>query len=288
VFAVLFFVSAGMLIDPSVLTSQWMTVIVLVSLIVVFKLFVTAAIYRFGLGASLRTAFLGAAVLVPVGEYAFLLGATGLDSGALSDDAFGVILTSAVLSIVVSPLLMAAIDLALSRRGHLAPAPPSAPASLRVGRRAVIAGYERAGQIVASLVAPRFDVLVYEPNHALAREARDRGYEVVETSSVNKAMIDQLDLTDARVLVITLQDPFVARQLAEYALAVNPHLDIIASAIGTSEAAKLQRSGVGQTVVGDDEAALELARHSLHRFGVSSQESLAVIQRYRARMRAAT
>jgi voltage-gated potassium channel Kch len=69
---------------------------------------------------------------------------------------------------------------------------------------------------------------------------------------------------------------------------VNPHLDIVASAIGTSEAARLQLSGVGQTVVGDDEAALELARHSLHRFGVSSQESLAVIQRYRARMRAAT
>lgn len=288
VFAVLFFVSAGMLIDPSVISSQWLSVAALVSLIVVFRLFLTAGVFRFGLNTTIRTAFLGAAVLVPVGEYAFLLGAAGLDTGALSDDAFGVILSSAVISIVLSPVLMVLVDFALSRRQPSAAPPPSAPASMRVGRRAVIAGYDRSGQIVASLIAPRFDVLIYEPDHALARHARESGYEVVETSSVNSAMIGLLDLADARILVITLQDPFAARQLAEYALQVNPHLDIIASAIGTAEAAKLQRSGVGQTVVGDDEAALELARHSLHRFGVSSQESLAVIQRYRARMRTAT
>ena len=183
---------------------------------------------------------------------------------------------------------MNGVDVVLSRRGHARPLPPPNRRSLRVGRKAVICGFDRPGRIVASLVAPRFDVLIYEPNHRLANEARERGYDVVESSSVNSAMIEQLELTDARVLVITLQDPFVARQLAEEALQVNPHLDIIASTIGTAEAAKLQRSGIGQTVVGDDEAALELARHSLHRFGVSSQESLAVIQRYRARMRTAT
>ena len=93
VFAVLFFVSAGMLIEPSVVVDQWMSVAALVAVIVVFKLFVTAAIYRIGLNAPVRTAFLAAAVLVPVGEYAFLLGGTGLDSGALSDDAFGIILS---------------------------------------------------------------------------------------------------------------------------------------------------------------------------------------------------
>jgi CPA2 family monovalent cation:H+ antiporter-2 len=289
VFAVLFFVAAGMLIEPSVIVEQWATVVVLVTLIAVFKLALTGAIYRYGLAASMRTSLLGAAVLVPVGEYAFLLANEGVNTGALSEDAFGIILSSAVISIIISPLLVSAMDMLASRRGYATPTEVrEPPPSLRVGRKAVICGFERPGQIVASLVAPRFDVVIFESNHKLATQARERGYQVVESSSVTPTLLDQLDLADARVLVITLADPFMTRLLAESARGVNPHLDIIASADGPAEVEKLQRSGITQAVVGDDEAALELARHSLHRFGVSSQESLAVIQRYRARMRTAT
>jgi CPA2 family monovalent cation:H+ antiporter-2 len=97
--------------------------------------------------------------------------------------------------------------------------------------------------------------------------------------------LEQMRLEDARVLVITMNDPFETRLVVERARQVNPYLEIISQAILSTEASKLRASGASEAVVAEDEAALELARHGLRRFGVSSREALAVVQQYRARVR---
>jgi voltage-gated potassium channel Kch len=87
------------------------------------------------------------------------------------------------------------------------------------------------------------------------------------------------------VVIVTLNDPFATRLFAERARAINQYADIIARAVVRSEAAKLRRAGIAETVTADEEVAFEMARHSLHRFGLSSRETLAIIQQMRARAR---
>ncbi|HEY8173679.1 MAG TPA: cation:proton antiporter [Dehalococcoidia bacterium] len=286
VFAVLFFVSAGMLADPAVVRDEWPAVLAFTALLFALKPIVfTLAGGRFVQTAS--TALLASVLLVPAGEFTFLLAADGLDNDALSDKQFSVVLTSAVLSIAGTPIALNAADRWVRRRGtDSQPAAAAGPPS-RLGRRAVIAGYDRTGQTVARLLYPRFDALVVESAPRLARLAREHGLPVLEGNPASPAVVARMELGDARVLIITTQDPFAARALTEQARAANPHLEIVAHAVISEESEKLLRSGADDAVTGEDEVALELARHGLRRFGVSSAEAMRIVQRQRAEARRA-
>jgi CPA2 family monovalent cation:H+ antiporter-2 len=106
VFAVLFFVSAGMIVDPAVVRDEWMAIIALSAAIILLKPVVFAMILRPAVPTA-ATALLVTALLMPVGEFSFLLAAEGLDHEALTEVEFSVILTSAVISIAASPLALA-------------------------------------------------------------------------------------------------------------------------------------------------------------------------------------
>jgi len=287
VFAVLFFVTAGMLVDPSAVVGEWRTLLAISGLILAVRPAIVAGLLlaaRVHWPASLMTA----ALVTPAAEFTFLLAGSGLDGGVLSEDLFSAILTGAVVSIVLSPLIVAGVDRLSTLRGvRPAAATTPQPAPSRLGRKAIICGYNAVGQTVASVLHPRFEVVVIEEDRTLARRATERGLAVIEGSPTSPAIIEHAGLEDARVVVIALADPFATRLFAERARVVNPYADILARAVVRSEAAKLQRSGIADAVVAEDEVAFELARHGLHRFGLSSRESLAIIQQYRARARLA-
>lgn len=280
VFAVLFFVAAGMLLDPAVLLDEWALVLFIAAVIVFVKTVVAGAILA--LFTRPHTALLTAAALVPVAEYAFLIAAAGLDSDRISEDAFGAIIAAAAISIVASTLALSAARYALMRpRGEGAAEPPPRPAYL--GRNAVVCGFGEVGRIVASIVSPRFSTIVVEDDARAAREARERGFTVIEGSLAAVATVDRMELENARLLVIAVDDAFAARLLAERARVRNPHMDIISRAANTGEARNLVRAGVDRPVVAEREAAFELARHALERFGIASQQSLRIVQMARAR-----
>jgi CPA2 family monovalent cation:H+ antiporter-2 len=159
--------------------------------------------------------------------------------------------------------------------------------SSRLGRIAILCGYDHVGETIAAILAPRFDLRVIEENPARVREARARDLDVIEGSPISPAVLEHAGIEEARVIVIALADPFATRLFAERARAINPHVDIVAHAVVRSEIEKLQRSGIAEAVIAEDEVAFELARYGLHRFGLSSRESLAIIQQVRARGRLA-
>jgi len=281
VFAVLFFVAAGTLIDPAVLIDEWALVLLGVVMIVGVKTAISGALLA--LYTRPHTAVLAAAALVPVAEYAFLIAAAGLDAGRISEDAFSAIIAAAAISIVVSTLAIAGVRYALLRsRGEHAAEPHPRPAYL--GHNAVVCGYGEVGQIVAAVVAPRFSTVIVEDDARAARTARERGFTVIEGSLASPATIDRMELENARLLVIAVDDAFAARLLAERAHARNPHVDIVCRAANTDEARKLMQAGVDRPVIAEREAAFELARHSLERFGIASQQSLRIVQMARARI----
>jgi CPA2 family monovalent cation:H+ antiporter-2 len=230
-----------------------------------------------------------AALVAPAAEFSFLLAGSGLDEGVLSDDVFSAIITAAVISIVLGPLALAGAEWLSTRRRATGPAIQMEPGTYpsRLGRIAILCGYNHVGETVAGILGPRFDIRVIEENPARVRVARERDLEVIEGSPISPAVLEHARIEEARVVVIALADPFATRLFAERARAINPYVDIVAHAVVRSELDKLRRSGIAEAVIAEDEVAFELARYGLHRFGLSARESLAIIQQWRARMRLA-
>lgn len=282
VFAVLFFVSAGMLIDPEVLRDDWTSVLAVTLIVVLVRPLATMVFMR-TISFPPRASILTAALTLPVAEFSFLLAGTGLDNGALDSDFFSVIITAAVFSIVLSPLAAALATRATQvHRSELAPT-PSLPVS-RLGKRAIVCGYNEVGRTIVSILSPRFDVRVIEDDPRAAKDARAHEIDVIEGNPTSPTVMAQAGIEDSRVVVIALDDPFATRLFAERVRAINPHVDIVARTVVGTEAAKLRAAEV-DTVIAEDEVAFELARYGLHRFGLSTRESLAIIQQFRARQR---
>lgn len=129
VFAVIFFVAAGMLIQPSVLADEWPAIIALSAAIIALKPAVAWVCLRVG-GSDASTSTMAAALLIPAAEFSFLIADAGLSDGVISERAFGVMLASTVISVVVSPAAVAGaarLVACLERRRE-------ATAALRPGR----------------------------------------------------------------------------------------------------------------------------------------------------------
>ena len=284
VFAVLFFVSTGMLIDPAVIRSEWVAVLVTAFGITIAKPVISIALFTLS-GARVAVAALTSAVLLPAGEFSFLLARSGLAEGAISEGFFGAILAATVISIVVSPGVVEGTYRWVERDRRRSPAEPDDdhPTS-RLGRRAIVCGYARVGQVVSSILSPRFDVWVVEEDRVLAREARSReGLHVIEGNPTSHAVLERMHLLEARVLILTMRDSFSARLVAERARDINPHLEVVGLASVLADVEKLGRSGVRVSVVAEDEGAYELARYGLHRFGVPSNQAATIVQHARSR-----
>jgi CPA2 family monovalent cation:H+ antiporter-2 len=153
----------------------------------------------------------------------------------------------------------------------------------RVGRKAVVAGYGSVGRTVVGALRGRFAVVVVDEDARVLRNLHGEDIRVINGDASNPAIIDRMDLDDCRVLVVAIPDPFATRLLVERARSLYPDLDVIARALNEEEASRLRGAGAGDAVVADREVALEMVRHSLHRFGVDQRQALAIVQRMRQR-----
>jgi CPA2 family monovalent cation:H+ antiporter-2 len=148
----------------------------------------------------------------------------------------------------------------------------------------VVAGYGNVGRTVVDALRGRFEVVVVDQDARQLRGIEEgEDIRVINGDASNPAIIDEMGLDDCRVLVAAVPDPFATRLLVERARHLYPDLDIIARAVSEKEAQRLNLSGATEAVVSDLEVALEMVRHSLHRFGVDQRQALAIVQRMRAR-----
>ncbi|MEK6719358.1 MAG: cation:proton antiporter family protein [Chloroflexota bacterium] len=309
-FAVLFFVSVGMLLDPVALLDDLPTIALLVGLAVVGK---GAVIALLGWWRRLpvRSALLLGAGMSQVGEFSFILAENGLDLGILSAQAYNLILGTAVVSILVSPLAQgAATHLATrleARRDHqaqghdgrYAPDPDTGPQVQPP--RPGMAGTSRTEQLLTQEAdAHRPAVVVLGGGHVggvVVKAVRNRGFRVVVVDrdprrleelsktgaatlfgdAANPAILARCGLDHANVLVIAVGDPLSARLATERALRINPRLMIAARARGQHSVVDLRDVGARRIADPDAEAAFELARHALQRMGVSGPELTAIV-----------
>jgi CPA2 family monovalent cation:H+ antiporter-2 len=260
-FAVLFFVSVGMLFNPSILIEQTWPVIATVVIIVLGKSLAALAIVL-AFGHSLPTALLVSASLAQIGEFSFILAGLGVYLGLLTDMGRDLILAGALLSIMLNPLLFLLVDRLEPARDKTAKAaggvkgPPPSPVVESERPRGTVAliGYGRVGRRIAErLERAGAILLVIDERDEVVEKLQAKGVAAVAASF--PAGLPAVDLTGVQTLVVAIPEVFEAGQIVEQARTANPALLIIARGHSEAEAAHLVSCGADHVVEGADEIA---------------------------------
>jgi CPA2 family monovalent cation:H+ antiporter-2 len=276
-FAVLFFVSVGMLFDPMILMEDIGPLVATLLIIVVGKSLAALVIVR-AFGHPLSTALTISASLAQIGEFAFILAGLGVSLALLPERARDLVLAGAILSILLNPLAFAAIDRLkpwLERREAKKPShgPPDAAAiapeaeeipATTLTEHAVLVGYGRVGSVVGeSLIERRQPLLVIEENKEVVEKLRGLGLEAILGPLAPAAFAQAANIAGARWLFVAIPDSFEAGQIVEQARAANPDLEIIVRAHSDEEVDYLKVLGANTIIMGEREIGRSMADHAL-------------------------
>ena len=277
-FAVLFFVSVGMLFDPTVLVEQPLRVLLVVGIIVVGKS-VAAALLVLLMGYPLSTALSVSAALAQIGEFSFILIGLGLALDLLPRQGQSLVLAGALISIALNPLVFSAIEPLrawLGKRSQLARRlekrdDPLAELPMSTDRRylanqVVIVGYGRVGrQVGEALREQGVPFVVAEENRELVERLRAQGQAAVFGDAAEPETLVQAHIVDARMLVIATPQTIQVRQMVETARTLNPDIGVLVRSHNEVEAGLLAQDSGAQVFVGERELARAMAQDVLRR-----------------------
>src|SRR6185295_7866617 len=263
-FAVLFFVSVSMLFDPTILVREPIPVLVTVLIIVLGKSLAAFAIVR-GFGYSTPTALTISASLAQIGEFSFILAGLGVSLALLPEQGRDLILAGAIISILLNPLLFAALDHVLERREQRrvevaeitetdTAREPIRPT--RLANHIVLVGHGRVGSAIsAALRTKGVPLFVIEDNEDAVAALKTTGVETLSGNAADPELIATANLGGARCLLVAIPNAFEGGQVVQQARAINPKLLIVARAHSEAEIEHLKKHGADLVVMGEHEIA---------------------------------
>ncbi len=268
-FAVLFFVSVGMLFNPMIVISQPLALAGVLFIILIGKS-VVAFLIAVAFRHPLSTAFTIAASLAQIGEFSFILAGLGVSLGLLPDAGRDLVLAGAILSIVLNPFIFNLNSWLLSRFGKLR-APPEVeigdPERVRhrseLTGHAVVIGYGRVGSLVVeSLQRLEQSFVVIEFADRRVQHLRREGVDAIIGNAVTPELLAAGNIAHASRLFVAIPDAFEAGQIVSLARSLNPALEIIARAHSDAEVAHLNSRGANIVVLGEREIARSMISHA--------------------------
>ena len=252
-FAVLFFVSVGMLFNPRVIVNEPLALALTVGLV----LAAGTACYLLlrMLKVKRSNAVTIAIALTQIGEFSFILADLGIGLGLMSPGARDLILGASILSILLNPLLFA---LAAKREAspNAAPAPDlprPAPERTTLTDHAVLVGYGRVGKLIADGIKADMPLLVLEEG-----AVGDSGFEHIRGNAAKDDVLAAANLPAARLLFVAIPEAFEAGQIVQQARRANPKLPIVARAHFDAEVDHLLAHGASKVIMGEREIALAM------------------------------
>lgn len=259
-FAVLFFVSVGMLFDPGIILRNPVALLATLFIITIGKSVAAFAIVRL-FRHSQETALTISASLAQIGEFSFILATLGVSLNMLPPEGRDLILAGAILSILANPVIFAGVDRLLARQRRkeqgeteAAPAPVHTPTSLT--GHAIIIGYGRVGSVVGdALKTAGRPYLVIEDRPDMVEKLQEAGTEVLSGNAVLPEVLHAANLAGAHWLFVAIPNSFEAARIVEQARKFNPALRIAARAHGDADVGLLTASGADHTVMGEREIA---------------------------------
>jgi monovalent cation:H+ antiporter-2, CPA2 family len=264
-FAVLFFVSVGMLADPMIVVREPVLVAATVFIVVVGKSLAAYAIVR-AFGYSNPTALTISASLAQIGEFSFILANLGVDLALLPEQGRDLILIVAIISILLNPFLFSALDRLLARH-EMKPGEPVATNEGAAGPREkirptkleghiVLIGHGRVGSFISQALGRGKDPLfVIEDDEDEVAALKKRGIAALAGNGADPEIIAAANLSAARCLLVAIPDGFEGGQVVRQARNINPTLPIIARAHSEEEIAHLRRHGADIVVMSEHEIA---------------------------------
>jgi CPA2 family monovalent cation:H+ antiporter-2 len=263
-FAVLFFVSVGMLFDPSIVVREPLLVLATVFIIVIGKSIAAAAIVR-AFGHPLSTALTVSASLAQIGEFSFILATLGLSLGLLPETGRDLILGGAIISILLNPLLFVALDRLKpwleAREGSASAVAPDTSAATGIEGHVVLVGFGKVGhRIVMALLESGHKVVVIEDHAEVVEALNGDGIPALYGNGAAPGMMEAARIDSARFLLVAIPDALEAGQIIEHARRINPDIEVIARAYTDAELAHLEKHGATHTVIGETEIARGMAQ----------------------------
>jgi monovalent cation:H+ antiporter-2, CPA2 family len=274
-FAVLFFVSIGMLVNPIYLFNNIGPVLALTALIVIGKSVVTLLL-GFVFPWQAHTALVVAASLSQIGEFSFILGQAGINLGLLNQDQYSLILAGALLSITINPIMFRLI----SPTEKLLQEIPAVwrlldrhkldflPLEESIEGHVVIIGYGRVGRHIVNVLGeiniPR---LVIDADPERIEELSRRGVPSLYGDASNSEVLTHARLGRARALVVAGPEEAASELVVAAARDIAPELPIIARATTQDGIDRLAEFGAQDVIHPELEGGLEIMRHTLLALG---------------------
>ncbi|MBN9226247.1 MULTISPECIES: cation:proton antiporter [Legionella] len=281
-FAVLFFVSVGMLFNPYVLVEQPLQILIVVGIIVIGKsiaAFILVLAFRY----PLQSALVVSASLSQIGEFSFILADLGVRLDILPAEGQSFILAGALISIAINPLIFKLVNplhtwiksyprlLRFFERDHdtLAELPMSTKDEYLAGQ-VVIVGYGRVGKRVAHLLSEKnIPYVVVEENRELIASLRAAGLPAVYGDASKPSVLIQSHIAHASMLMIVIADTVHLRTMMQYAYKLNPEIEIVVRTHDEEEAALLEKEIPGKVFFAEGEIAKNMGEYALSRYGKS-------------------
>jgi len=265
IFNAFFFIAAGMLFEISAFLGSWRQILALVAVILLLKgtvVILVARTFRF----SPRHAAYSALFLISISEFSFVLAKVGWRHGIITQAQFNIFFSTAILTLLVTPLLVEiAGALLLGKGGGAVEARGEVPA----GKHTVIAGYGLTGRnMTLALNRVNIPFLVVDLNYKNVRELRREGFPVIFGDISSEEVLEAAHIREATVLVVAISDPHAAKIAISKARRKNSFLQIIARTRFFSESDNFYQIGANEVVGEEFETSIEIFSRTLHHYHV--------------------
>ena len=261
-FAVLFFVSVGMLFNPEIVLEAPLALLATVLIILIAKSIAAYLVVRL-YDHSSATALIIAASLAQIGEFSFILAGLGLSLKLLPEQGRDLILAGAIITILMNPLLFAALDVIFTRREKPEAAEKVEPEAAREPIRpttlkdhVVLIGHGRVGSFISGVLRQRSTPLfVIEDDDDMVDNLKAEGVEALSGNAADPDILAAANLNRARCLLVAIPGAFEGGQVVQQARAISADLPIIARAHSEAEIEHLLKHGASLVIMGEHEIA---------------------------------
>lgn len=265
-FGLLFFVSVGMLLDPSYLVEQWPTVLGVVALVTLGKGLIFGGV-SWGFGYRNIVPLAVGLGLFQVGEFTFVLNRVALNTDSIGNDLYSLVLTTAIVTMIMTPALSGLATPLYSLRKRWFKSEPVQTINLPqtgLTDHIVIAGGGRVGQYVAHVLQRLGRAfIVVEMDYRRVLQVKERGFPVIYGDASQEIVLEAARVQQAGLVLVTTAAVSDTRATVEEVRRLSPDVHIVARAESVEEMHALHGQGVYEVVQPEFEAGLEITRQAL-------------------------
>ena len=269
-FAVLFFVSVGMLFDPAKVLTSFFPLLATLIIVVIGKFFAAFWIVRL-FRRPYATALTIGAGLAQIGEFSFILAGLGSALGIINAEARDLIVGSAILSILVNPLVFVVADklkLRLEKDNEnksvidIADEEDDVLPVTTKQNHTILVGYGDIGEKIArTLDVEGAPFIIIDDQGRAIDSAREKGQETILGNAANSTILNAANIAKAKQLVISLRNSIESGQIIVGVRKLSPDIKIVAHALTTIETNYLKELGANTIVTDDEEIAKGILKH---------------------------